>query len=216
MVVLIAREFKRQRVHYDVEVHSNRHIYVPGMGIVLTSDLLRRGVSLYPFTTSVLILRLQNLVSKKTISLYADSNNTPYYFAILPGVSFLLTNVDVITSQSGSVYYKLNKCSTMEIRELPSSSFESVKTLMQNVHEETKKCAERRTLISFVRDNVRKTNIIRELFILLGRISQVQLVLAKWSCLECFKEITEERCSPGCKQKKLFCLEIRLIRLFLD
>lgn len=89
--MIIARQFKRQHVGYDVEVHSEDQIFVPGLGRVDSSEICEKCISLYPFTTSNLILRLQDVDTKKMTALYIDANNLPYNFAYLPGIITIIT-----------------------------------------------------------------------------------------------------------------------------
>lgn len=208
---VIAREFKRsQHLSYDVELHHDNMVYIPSIGRINPTSIIQSNQSFYPLTTSVLILRVLEQESKEKLSIYFDSNKLQYPLALLPGALIKITNVNKVTSKRGSVYYKANLSSTLEILTYSPSTFESLRDLIHQKEEEADVEMEKTMVISCNQNtNLNLNHRSNGVFLIIGRISLVHSVHGKWKCLECFKHVTENVCSPGCRGRRIFALELR-------
>lgn len=208
---VIAREFKRsQHLSYDVELHHDNMVYIPSIGRINPTSIIQSNQSFYPLTTSVLILRVLEQESKEKLSIYFDSNKLQYPLALLPGALIKITNVNKVTSMRGSVYYKANLSSTLEILTYSPSTFESLRDLIHQKEEEADVEMEKTMVIScYQNTNLNLNHRSNGVFLIIGRISLVHSVHGKWKCLECFKHVTENVCSPGCRGRRIFALELR-------
>lgn len=157
----MSREFKRNvNCVYDVEMQSNGKIFVPKHGRIDASELIKTNISLYPFTTSVLVIRIQQEddreAKKNTTQIYFDSNVLPYPCLLFPGGRVKFNDVRSYDSPNGSIYYKMKENSTIEILDPPPLVFGELKELMDAVRNNHGFSVPKRDLISFVHDRYHK------------------------------------------------------------
>lgn len=228
---VVSREFKRNsNCVYDVEMRSNGKIFVPKHGRIDASELIKTNTSLYPLTTSVLVIRLQdeNSPEKKVVQIYLDSNILRYPCLLFPGARVNIRGVRPFVNQSGTVYYKIGEDSAIEILRLPSFVFTELKELMDTVKNAREISAVKRDLTSFLyekyveqknnsnTENPSTTKICKNVcggeFTIVARMTFVQSIIVHWTCGVCFMEIQDGGC---CKMKcrnrdqKRFCATVR-------
>ena len=209
--IIISREFNRSRtLQYDVESHSDTEIYIPSIGKINLEKIIKENRSLYPYTFSILILRICTMPNNKMISLYIDSNRLKYFVGLLPGTVIRVSDVAQAKSKKrGNIYYKMKLSTIVEIIEHSPNTFE---TLKRKLEPELIKM-ETNTGRFFIQDIIQKflvddlENIKTIMFF--ASVTFVMKVLVKWKCFACNKDLVDKICVAGCDGRKVFQVESR-------
>ena len=209
--IIISREFKRSgTLQYDVESHSNTEIYIPSIGKINLEKIIKENFSLYPYTFSILILRICTMPDNKKISLYIDSNRLKYFVGILPGTVIRVSDVALAKSKKkGNIYYRMKLSTIVEIIEHSPSTFE---TLKRKLEPELIKM-ETNTGRFFIQDIIQRY-LVHDLqnvrtIMFFASVTLVMNVIVKWKCFACKKDLVDKICVAGCDGRKLFQVESR-------
>lgn len=219
---VLSREFKRNdNWFYDVELHSDGNIYVPKTGKIQPVELIKTNTSLYPFTTSSLIIRLYDDIENRAFQVYFNSNLLSYPLLMYPGAKVHFNDVSMFRSKSDSTYYKLQKTSVLEIIAPPSLDFHVLSLLLNDINEQRVSSAGKRDLISFVHGEykqhlkkdgkpTREEEGCSMECNITARVTLVQSIIVYSSCSICYKDVQKDGCCElKCLSSNTFHIIVR-------
>lgn len=209
--IIISREFKRSRTfQYDVENHSDTEIYIPSIGKIKLEKIIKENWSLYPYTFSILILRICTMPDNKKISLYIDSNRLKYFVGLLPGTVIRVSDVAQAKSKKkGNIYYRMKLSTIVEIVEHSPNTFEALKRKLEPELNKMETNSGR----FFIQDIIQRylvdelQNVKTMMFV--ASVTLVMNVTVKWRCFACNRDLVDKICVAGCDGRKVFQVESR-------
>jgi len=205
--VFVSRELRQSDT--AGQLLPNELVEVPKLGPVKMATIKDLQLALTLLKNAIIQLRVRDLESSNTISVYLDLRRTTYICGMLPGAIVQFRRLVRKFSRSRNVYCTFEACSSVFVERRAITSLNdvqpnpqfSVSVTASRSGEETNRPLAQRQLIELIQSEA-QGKFVQTISFVRCRVTAVQKASLRWLCKRCGELVTRNECTAGCYSSK--------------
>ncbi|XP_068693359.1 CST complex subunit CTC1-like isoform X1 [Montipora foliosa] len=201
--VVVSRELRQSDI--PSRQLPNGLVEVPKFGPIKATMVKDLQLGFALLTNNIIQLRVKDLQSPNSISVYLDLRRTNYICGLLPGATVQFRRFVRKFSRTRNMYCIFEACSSLVVERRAVPTFtrtplnpgSSLTLTVSKVAEENTKKPPNRHLIELIKSEA-DGNFIQTISRVRCRVTVVQKASVRWLCKRCGELVTRNECTGGC------------------